>query len=291
MARIIYGVQGEGRGHGSRSRTVIEHLLERGHEVRVFTSHKGLDYLKQFFPEVTKILGLVFEFQGEKLDLVRTVRRNLEEGSVQLPATFRTLTAAWKELTSIAITDFEPFVPYARGLLNIPFVSIDHQHVLSQYRLDYPHAWRGDYLTGRTLVDNIYWGAGHYFVSSFFFPEVRPRYRNRSTLVGPLLRREVVKQRPRHDGPVLLYATTTEARRALELFRGRRSPVSPTASAGGRDRRTTSPTGGPPPAGSWKTSPPAQAVVTNGGYTLMSESLYLGKPVYSLPSATSSSRW
>ena len=31
--RILYGVVGEGMGHATRSRVVIAHLLEQGHEV------------------------------------------------------------------------------------------------------------------------------------------------------------------------------------------------------------------------------------------------------------------
>src|SRR6266480_3864517 len=36
--RILYGVVGEGMGHATRSKVVIEHLLERGHKVKVVVS-------------------------------------------------------------------------------------------------------------------------------------------------------------------------------------------------------------------------------------------------------------
>ena len=39
MARIAYSCCGEGRGHSSRTLTVVEELCRRGHEVRVFASH------------------------------------------------------------------------------------------------------------------------------------------------------------------------------------------------------------------------------------------------------------
>ena len=35
MTRIVYGVSGEGSGHSSRARVVLEHLVREGHEVKV----------------------------------------------------------------------------------------------------------------------------------------------------------------------------------------------------------------------------------------------------------------
>ena len=284
MARIIYGVQGEGRGHSSRSRVVIEHLLCRGHEVRVFTSHKGYEHLRPHFPDVTEIFGLVFEFEGEKVDLLATVRRNIERGSGEIPETVARMALIWRRFRpQIAITDFEPFVPYARTLLGIPFLSIDHQHVLSHFDLEYPHQWRREYLRARAVVGGIYRGAERYLVTSFFFPEPRARSGRRAILVGPILRREVLGRTPAHGGPLLLYATTSEARRALDLFRGR--PEECLAYGFGRREGRE---------GNLRFRPPsidrflddlaaASAVVANGGYTLISEALYLGKPVYAIP--------
>ena len=36
--RILYGVVGEGMGHATRSRVVLEHVLSQGHEVQVVVS-------------------------------------------------------------------------------------------------------------------------------------------------------------------------------------------------------------------------------------------------------------
>ncbi|MBD3163326.1 MAG: hypothetical protein GF346_12675 [Candidatus Eisenbacteria bacterium] len=284
LARIIYGVQGEGRGHSSRSRVVIEHLLASGHEVRIFTSHKGYEHLRPHFEGVTEIFGLVFAFEGEKLDLLGTLRRNLERGSGELPETVMKMARIWKEFRpQIAVTDFEPWVPYARTILGIPFLSIDHQHVLSHYRLEYPYRWRPEYLQARAVVDGMVRGAERYLVTSFFFPEPRGRGRRRATLVGPILRREVLARTAERDGPILVYATTAEARQALDLLRGR--PEECLAYGFGRDEGRD---------GNIRFRPPsvdrflddlaaARAVVTNGGYTLMSEALYLGTPIYAIP--------
>lgn len=278
-------MQGEGRGHSSRSLLVIEHLVARGHEVRVFTSRKAYAYLKERLAGVPidEIFGLAFEFEGERVDVLRTIRRNLRQGTEDIPETLAKMIESWRGFApQVAITDFEPFVPYARGLFGIPFISIDHQHVLTNYRPEYPYAWRAEYLKARAVVDAMYFGADHYFTTTFYFPEVRARYRGRATLVPPILRREVLCQAPQHDGPILLYATTPEARQALDLLDGRSEPC--VAYGFGREGTDRKIRFRPPSTeGFLQDLAAARAVITNGGYTLMSEALYLGKPVYALP--------
>jgi uncharacterized protein (TIGR00661 family) len=284
MARIIYGVQGEGRGHSSRSKIIIEHLLQEGHQVKIFTSYKGYEYLCQFFDDVTNILGLGFVFDGAQLDISRTMQRNIQDGASDAGKTIMVLYKTFKEFRpDLAITDFEPFVPYARSLANIPFISINHQHIISHYHLEYPYRWRPDYLRARAVVDNMYWFADHYYVTSFYFPRVRGQFRKRSSLVPPLLRTEVLAQENTHGGHILIYATTAEARRALDLARQTKRRFVAYGFAEGTAVADNIVLKKPGTEAFLRDLASAEAVITNGGYTLMSEALYLGKPVYSLP--------
>ena len=284
MSRIIYGVQGEGRGHSSRSKIIIEYLLSQGHEVRIFTSHKGFDYLSQFFENVTNIMGLGFVFDGDKLDILHTVQKNIQNSTLDGGRTFKVLIENLRDFKpDLAITDFEPFVPYAKSLNNIPFISINHQHVISQYRIEYPHAWRPDYLKARAVIDNMYWFADHYYVTSFFSPPPRRKYRDRSTLTGPMLRREVLIQKPAAGDSILIYVTTREARKALELARHLKAPIIAYGfdkTEGCEENISYRP---PSTDGFLRDVANSRAIITNGGYTLISEALYLGKPVYSIP--------
>src|SRR6478735_7203743 len=45
--RILYGVVGEGMGHATRSRVVLEHLLRAGHELRVVVSGRAHRFLTE----------------------------------------------------------------------------------------------------------------------------------------------------------------------------------------------------------------------------------------------------
>ena len=56
MANILYGVNGEGSGHSTRSKEVIRHLMAKGHAVHVVSFDRGLRNLSADF-EVTEIYG------------------------------------------------------------------------------------------------------------------------------------------------------------------------------------------------------------------------------------------
>jgi uncharacterized protein (TIGR00661 family) len=286
MARILYGVQGEGRGHSSRSRIVIEHLIARGHQVKILTSHKGYDYLSRHFDDVVRVMGLGFVFAGDRIDILKTLQKNIQDSSTEAGQTLKLLVRILREFKPhVAITDFEPFAPYVKTLDNLPFLSIDHQHVLSQYRLEFPHAWRQDFRSARAVVDAMYQLADHYYVTSFYFPEIKERYRGRSTLVGPILRKEVLEQKAGDEGHIVVYATTSEARLAIELARGTGHRF--LAYGFNRDEEDGNILFKPPSTSGFLSDiATARAVITNGGYTLMSEALYLGKPIYSIPIAS-----
>ena len=283
MARIIYGVQGEGRGHSSRSRIIIEELLRRGHTVKIFTSNKGHAYLHQHFDDVVAIMGLSFVFDGDRVDLLKTLRKNLRDGAGEAGKTLKALyEGLWEFRPDISITDFEPFVPSAAGLDSIPFISINHQHVISHFRIEYPHAWRRAYLSARAVIDNMHWFADRYYVTSFYFPEMRPRHAKRSQLIGPILRSEVLNQKPSSAGHILIYATTAEARKALELTSQIESDF--IAYGFGRSGQQGNIMFKEPSTnGFLEDAASAKAIIANGGYTLMSEALYLGKPYYAIP--------
>ena len=56
MAKIVYGVSGEGSGHSSRSREMLTHLKDLGHDVMVVSYDRGYNNLKDDFD--------VFETEG-----------------------------------------------------------------------------------------------------------------------------------------------------------------------------------------------------------------------------------
>jgi len=105
MAKIIYGVAGEGFGHSSRSHLIGQRLLDAGHDVMFVGSKKSLVYLKQYFPErVREIFGLSFAYINGRIDKSETLKRNLlnlPEGNKQNDELFWSLKGKVNELHRI----------------------------------------------------------------------------------------------------------------------------------------------------------------------------------------------
>ena len=197
MAKIIYGVQGEGRGHSSRSKIIIEQLLKQGYEVKVFASRKAHNYLKEFFP-VKKITGLQLAYDEQSVNIWETLQKNFENVGQNGYQTLKTLFEEIAEFKpDVAITDFELFVPFVSALNRVPFISISHQHVITKCNLEFPQQWNTDYQIAYNIIFGMYRGTKQHFITSFYFPEIKKQEKN-ITFVGPILREEVLKQKPKN---------------------------------------------------------------------------------------------
>ncbi len=86
--RVLYGVNGEGLGHATRSHVVIDHLLER-HDVRVVASGAALRHLKGKLPRVDEIFGPTFAMGDGQIRRWQTVTQNVRLARHELPETMR----------------------------------------------------------------------------------------------------------------------------------------------------------------------------------------------------------
>jgi uncharacterized protein (TIGR00661 family) len=222
---------------------------------------------------------LLATFWGN-LPLLRQRKRIIRE--------ITSLIESWQP--HLAITDFEPFLPRAASVTGLRCISLDHQGVIPFARPALPLDQRIPALAARTVV----WLTGHrteaQFATSFFYPPV-PRD-GKVQFFPPILREKVRAITPRDDGYVVVYQTSSSFTRLPELlkqlpfrfkvfaYEHADESVEGNISYFPRsDARFIEEVGG----ASW--------VLTNGGYTLMSEALYLGKPVFSLPVAWQFEQW
>ena len=71
--KILYGVVGEGMGHAMRSRVVLEHLTEAGHDVQTMASQRAVDYLRARFDEVHRIHGMHIIYEENRVRSGKTI--------------------------------------------------------------------------------------------------------------------------------------------------------------------------------------------------------------------------
>jgi uncharacterized protein (TIGR00661 family) len=282
--RILYGVTGEGLGHAMRSRVMSEHLRARGHDVKLVASGRACDYLRRYFDDVQPIPGFSMAYVRDRMSRSRTITRL---GRAARPA-LRESVALYRRAISgfspdVCITDFDSFSHVFGLLFDRPVLSLDHQHVIDRCRHVPAVKQRlpRDFALTRAFVRAKLPGCAHYVVTSFYFPTPR---RDRTTLVGPILRPEILALEPTTGDHVLVYqtsASTPELFAALHAVPQQRFVV--------YARQAEAATHGNVEVRAFDEQrflddlASARAVITNGGYTLMSEALYLGKPVLSLP--------
>lgn len=277
MANLLYGVNGEGAGHSTRSREVIAHLQRCGHCVVAASFDRGLRNLSDLC-ETVEICGFRFSYVNNQVRYQRTLARSLfaaRRVARQIAALGQLLD---QRAIDAVITDFEPLSCRAANRRGLPVLSIDNQHMMTHYRLPTPKHYRRDAAAAKLLTRLMTPGASHYFVTSFFAAAGR---RRDSELVAPILRREILEARPSDDGPVLVYVTSP-APQLVKLLSGIRAEF--VAYGFGREGRV----------GNIEFKRPgfadffvdlvrARGIIANAGFSLLTEALHLGKPYLAYP--------
>ncbi|MFC1737524.1 glycosyltransferase family protein [Planctomycetota bacterium] len=223
MAKIIYAVAGEGFGHSSRSHLIGKRFLDAGHNVLFVGSQKSLLYLKQYFGErVKEIFGLSFAYQDGRIDKSETLKQNL----VKLPKANRQNDELFKGVfepfePDLVISDFEPFSAWWAWRNRVPFISIDHEHMLTLCELEHQRKNWFSRLTAEVITDCYYVGAVSYIIVNFF----KTALKIDSAVLAPPIIRPVVRELKASKGEhILLYSTsgknTEQLKEVLGKFSG-----------------------------------------------------------------------
>ena len=286
--RVLYGVVGEGMGHAMRSAVILEHLVTAGHDVQIVVSGRAADYLETRHPgRVTHIHGLTMVYEDNVVQKLQTVFANFK-GIADLPDNFRSYTELARTFSPDAvISDFESFAYwFARGQ-RLPVISVDNMQVIARCRHD--DAIIGANMTSLLLAKSIVKAklpsCNAYLITTFFYPAKR---KSRTTLHPPILRKQVLDAKgiTRRGEHVLCYQSaeghdTLEAEfakldvpfRVYGLRRGieeEQVEANVTHCPFSEERFI-------------EDLAAARAVIAGGGFTLMSEAVFLGKPMLSVP--------
>jgi uncharacterized protein (TIGR00661 family) len=286
--RILYGVVGEGMGHATRSKVVCEYLRDRGHELKIVASNRAHAFLAKSFDDVVEIKGLTIRYVDNALDRDGTLAQNL----LAAPALLRANISAYLEQVvhfepHVVLTDFDAFAYYFGKRHRLPIVSIDNHQIIARCKHgdDIKAGHKLDYQLTKAFVRAKVPGCDKYIITSFFEPPIRKKCQDDTILVPPLLRREILdaKRDAHFGGHVLVYQTSTTDQRlipALQKLPKERFLVyglRRNEQLGNVTLKEFSEKGFVTDLAA------AKAVIANGGLSLLSEAIYLGKPIYSVP--------
>lgn len=286
MATIYYGLSGEGRGHATRARTLVEGL--RGnHKVVVFAPDLAHALLEPIYRgtdvRVERIAGLQFAYNKHgRVRLGGTLATNLSYLRVMSERVNELLPHFERDKPDLVLADFEPLLPRAARLCGVPFVSFDHQHYLVVNDLSrLPFVLRQQAALAAPVVRALYNWQMETVVSSFYRPPLKPGLHNVSQ-IGVLLRPELLRVRPRRDGFLLVYMRRHAAPGLMDALTatglnvkvyglGQKPKEGNISFLAVDERRFMDDLAG------------CEAVVSTAGNQLVGEALYLRKPVLAIP--------
>lgn len=281
--RILYGVTGCGLGHTMRARALAQHLRLEGHKVTIAASGRAVSILRGHGFPVLPIDGMSMHFEQGEVRRARTVLDMLKRTPHALAHNADVaLGDALDFLPDMLVTDFDSFTAALGALFGRPVISVDHQHVLDRFR--HPREVRASVSSfgmARAFVTAKTPRCAQYVVSSFFFPEARW---DKSTLVGPIVRREIEDAPVTSEDHVLVYQTSSGDPRLIPALLA--VPRTRFVLYGlGRSHQTIGNVElrAFDEAAFVRDLASCRAVISNGGFTTISEALYLGKPVLSVP--------
>jgi uncharacterized protein (TIGR00661 family) len=283
--KILYGVTGEGMGHAMRSRVVLEHLLAAGHTVEIMASGRAAAFLAKRFEGVNTIHGLHMILEENRVRRGKTLWSNVVAGVAGVP---RNIAAYFELIGSfepeVVISDFESWTYLYGKHQRLPILSIDNMQVI--HRCTLPAEIIADHKVAfeltKAFIKTKLPGCDAYYITAFFRPEPRKPH---TYLFPPILRPEILAARPAPGDHVLVYqpgpnealqralaATGVECRiygmrpgQAEELRDGALRFL-PFSEAGFIDDLAA-----------------CRAVIASGGFTLMGEAVFLGKPMLAMP--------
>ncbi len=288
VAGIVFSLSGEGRGHATRVRTLVEALREE-HEITVLAPGDAFAFLAPLYREsdvrVREITGLRFRYrESGRLDTGGTLV-GAAHYCRRLPGLVREVEAILtREAPELAVVDFEPTLPRAAWRCGVPVLSVSHQHFLLAYDLrclPWSLRWHVAYM--RWIVWAYGSNQAHSVVSSFYFPPLRPGCRD-VTQVGVLLRPELRRTVPERGDYLVAYLRRFAPSQALAALEACRHPVR-VYGLGERASRGRLTFHAVSEQGFIEDLAGCAGLVATAGNQLVGEALFLGKPCFVMPEA------
>lgn len=280
--RIFYSLCGEGLGHAIRSAVVIEYLINEGYDLIVFASDRAYQYLTNKFDNVYEIGGFNTVYENNRARYKKTFVYNMKDVPSDLKNNINKMYKLAKKFKpDLIISDFEFYANLLSHILRIPLLSIDNMHVITEAKYDSPNKYAKDKIFAEAVVHAFIQKADRTLIYSYFYPPLKNE--DTTKYVYPILRDEIYALKPRKGKHVLVYQTSDSNNELIKLLK--ENPEQEFIVYGfHKDERDENVL-----FRSFQEEQlfndfkDAKCVITNGGFSLITEALQLEKPVLSIP--------
>ena len=164
---------------------------------------------------------------------------------------------------------------------NIPLISLDNIHMITQAKIDYPKSHYVEMLKAKGVIKTYVVNPRFHILTSFFYPKVRAK--KNAVIYPPIIREEILKLEPKDGDHIIVYQTSRESEKLVGRLKALKNEK---FIVYGFDKDETD--------GNlsfkhfnedefYDDLASAKAVICNGGFTFISEAIHLKKPIYSVP--------
>lgn len=278
--KIFYCVCGEGMGHAIRTGVIVEEL-EKKYDIYLFAGDRAYKYLDNKFKNVFEIGVFNSVYEDNQIKNKKTFVKGLKENPENIKLGYKILYKQYHKIKPcIIVSDFENYSNVLSNLLNIPLISIDNIHMITQTAIDYPSKHKIDMLKAKTVIKFYIYNPKIHILTSFFFPPVREG--KNAVIYPPVLRKEILELNVENKGHVFVYQTSNCNYKLIEQLKQLNEKfIVYGFNEDGEDENVRFRSFNEDVFfDDLRTS---KAIITNGGFTLISEAIYLKKPIFSIP--------
>jgi len=273
--KILYGVCGEGQGHSSRARVVLNHLVKKGHKVKVLAYGKAYDVLKDDF-DCMKTFGLHIFFKNGQIDKGKMFWKNIFGFSKNLFLIQPLLFLMMRFKPDVCVSDMEPLVPVMSFNHKVPLISFDNQHIFTNVSLDIPSEFITDFYLAKIYIDRVVAKADSFIITAFSSGKL---LKGNTYLVPPVVREEVLKIKPKSGKKILVYISGGDRSKIITLKNIKEEFVVYGFNQNYKENNLEFKTS----EHFMKDLTNCKAIIATSGFSLISEALYLKKPYLAVP--------
>lgn len=278
---VFYCICGEGMGHAIRSSVIIDRIKEK-YDIYIFSSDRAYNYLKSKFDNVYEIGGFNTVYINNKVNNLKTLANALKRNPTNIKVGYETLYRKARKLRpDVIVTDFEIYATTVSKLLNIPLISLDNIHMITQTKISYPANKRIEMIKAKGVIKTYVVKPKVHILTSFFYPPVRAK--KNAVIYPPVIREDILKLKPSEGDHVIVYQTSKESVKLVRKLKSLKNEkfIVYGFNVNKTDQNLTFKEFNEDEF--YEDLASAKAVICNGGFTFISEAISLKKPIYSVP--------
>ncbi len=277
MARIIFGVQGEGMGHAMRSAILIEHLLKKN-KIKIFAGNRAYKYLSSKFKDVNKIESQNIAYKDNKANILGTIGLNLKKSKKFMESYSKIKKAIKSFKADIIITDYEAITNLAARSSKCRHISIDNQNDVTFLKSNPKLKELFSYRNTRDVTKLFTAGADVYLIYSI---DGRKDTKKRKYL-GNLIKDKIRKQKAKYGDHIFVYQTSKSNTKLLDILK--ETDEKYVIYGFNKDKKDKNITFRKfNDTIYYRDFSQCKAIIAGGGLTTITEAIYLKKPILSIP--------